>query len=460
VVKASPQLPSPVKHGRPLDQRIKRVVNRNRIWAATGYSPHFKQREVHDAITRGTRYLMIAAGTRGGKTRMLATELLAEMSLDPPENATHRLIQIAAPYAALTDKCFTWVWDAAVNNRILGMGALDRSKVMRYIEMPWHSRIVGNSMDNPDAALGDGVVFSACDEFARFKKGIFERYIERALMDHRGTVVCISTPTGFNHMHAKYEEWLERSKTDPLYFASRFTSYDNPYLPSGEVDRIRKRLERVGADTIFKQEYLAEFTALTGAVYPQFDRQRHVGAVEFREDCPVTLGVDWGFNNPACVLFAQVVGTCLHVFDEIYASGLTVKELAEQIIAKLAQYGVDARHRQQFDLAYCDPSGAGEREELIQMGIAAIGVTAARGRMLPIDEGILVVRSLLAREDEIGLLIDGNRCPNLIRELGAYHYAESPLQHDKPVKIDDHAPDALRYMCYGLFGGITDDWSF
>ena len=46
------------------------------------------------------------------------------------------------------------------------------------------------------------------------------------------------------------------------------------------------------------------------------------------------------------------------------------------------------------------------------------------------------------------------RCKELIRELGLYHFdPDKTLSIDKPVKEDDHACDALRYLCQGISKG-------
>ena len=49
-----------------------------------------------------------------------------------------------------------------------------------------------------------------------------------------------------------------------------------------------------------------------------------------------------------------------------------------------------------------------------------------------------------------GTLILANRAdlPNLLREIAGYIWDSKSKLEDKPVKVDDHACDALRYACY------------
>ena len=70
-----------------------------------------------------------------------------------------------------------------------------------------------------------------------------------------------------------------------------------------------------------------------------------------------------------------------------------------------------------------------------------VTVVAADNAVSP---GIQYVR----RELDSGLLrIHADACPHLVREMSNYVYDEraSLFGEDKPVKRDDHGPDALRY---------------
>ena len=66
--------------------------------------------------------------------------------------------------------------------------------------------------------------------------------------------------------------------------------------------------------------------------------------------------------------------------------------------------------------------------------------------------GIDVVRQrLLMREDGTpGLLVDAS-CRNLLREFELYEWDEQSTSGERvPRKRDDHALDALRYLCVAI----------
>ena len=64
--------------------------------------------------------------------------------------------------------------------------------------------------------------------------------------------------------------------------------------------------------------------------------------------------------------------------------------------------------------------------------------------------GITVVLNWL---DEERIHIVAERCPNLIREFASYIWDEKAQERgeDKPIKQNDHALDALRYLIQTLY---------
>jgi phage terminase large subunit len=48
-------------------------------------------------------------------------------------------------------------------------------------------------------------------------------------------------------------------------------------------------------------------------------------------------------------------------------------------------------------------------------------------------------------------------CINTVDEFGLYSYPDNPkVETDKPNKTDDHAMDALRYLCLGITEPVID----
>lgn len=237
--------------------------------------------------------------------------------------------------------------------------------------------------------------------------------------------------------------------------------------------------EDLGED-LMHQEYPAtpeEMFVRSGvAVYTNFSISQHTGRAVYDDSLPITLGFDWGFENPAVCLISQWYGSDqLKVLEEIYESKLTPSNLANLVMDRLRSYGVYLSNSEieqliqdkvisaeyskfeVFDAAYADPSGAGEIGEFEERGMWFKKDTPEGGKLNHVKHGINAVRKLLGRTESIGLLIDREKCPNLIRQLAGYSYKENATE-EQPVKKDDHAPDALRYMVYGKIGKRRRDW--
>ncbi len=444
------------------DNDVKRIIAqrimRKRNWNVIGYDPSIKQQMVHAAIDRGCQFININAGTRFGKTIMAAEVALEKAAVPPPEGVPLGIIPIIAPYAELTDKCFRWLWHWIVNKRVYGYAPRKKSERERYIEMPWGMRIEGKTAESPDTLLGDGYIFVIVDESARIKESIYERYIERALLDNRAGVMLISTPVGRNNHHYKrHMAWGELAKADPNYFTMDCTSYDNPHLPEGAVAEMEERYRRQGMHDVFRQECLADFLTMSGAVYPNFQPMKdgkswHVQEFGLNHEQPIYLGIDWGFKNPFVCLFAQITGDDrVLIFDEIYRSGMTDDECARAVIAKLAEYNLKVSDVEQ---GFADPSSPEGKQTFRNHGISMYEPRGERKvKLNDVSDGIVAVRGLYGREDKPGIVWHP-RCVNGRRETEGYCFSEKS-HDDKPVKVNDHAPDAKRYLVVGGVGAST-----
>lgn|GEM_PF-1278212 len=465
---AARQILTPSQINTSREHRRLRLAMRNRLWRKIDYVPHDHQRPVHDAIVRGARFLSTRAGRRSGKSELWATEVLTEMAFSPIGHLPFRYCLIGAPETDITDHIFGYLWRWIVDRRVLNYEPLYKATRERRIEMPWHSKIEGKTTDNPTSLRGPGLVITVADEYA-FGEDILDDHLKPPLLDCSGILGLPTTPNGQNHAADTHDLWLELMEDgDPDYFATSWTSYDNPHLPAGAVAKIEQYARRTGNYDVFCEEYLAQVGAMAGAMYPMFDKRRHVGEFEFDRDlAPLTLGVDWGFSNPAAVGFWQFLGNeraLLH--DEIYERGLVTEELADLVLEWCAEHDVDPQDDEQFNIAYCDPSGPKDIEVFERKGIPAAGKTATGGKLNDVRGGIGRVRNQLSRgaiegepEEEPAILIH-KRCVNHIREIPKYMVKRTakrePDPDEKPRKIDDHACDEMRYAVFGELGEVFD----
>lgn len=173
------------------------------------------------------------------------------------------------------------------------------------------------------------------------------------------------------------------------------------------------------------------WAAAEGVVYPEFvpEMIRETDT----DDWTTYLAVDVGSQNPTVVLTCHVAGDGrVHVSREVYRRNMSSTEIVATIEAE-----ADRAHP---DLIYIDPSAKGYIMDLENDGYIA---EAADNDVL---QGIQRVKGVLTG----GFSIDP-ACIHTIDEFGAYAYPDNPkIETDKPVKADDHAMDALRYLCMAI----------
>lgn len=217
------------------------------------------------------------------------------------------------------------------------------------------------------------------------------------------------------------------------------THKDNPALWDGErwTPEGEAYLARLEALSGFRRARLLEgkWTAAEGAVYPMFDRQTNVRAVDTTGWAKV-IGMDVGTRNPTAILTVYYGSDQVHVKREVYKRGMSSDAITDAAI--------DAWD-DNTEFMVVDPSAAGLIATLEARGIRV------RKAVNDVKIGIATVTSMMPT-----LTLDPS-CENLIDEFETYSYATRRVD-DTPVKENDHALDALRYTCMELFGKPAQNW--
>jgi PBSX family phage terminase large subunit len=221
-----------------------------------------------------------------------------------------------------------------------------------------------------------------------------------------------------------------------------FRLADNPHLPAAYISSLER--EYVG---LWRKRFIEGlWVAAEGAVFDMWDDERHVIDILPPIQRWLTLAADYGTANPLhALLIGLGVDGCLYVTAEYrYESRKAHRQLTDaeysqrirdwllsvpipgsQLTGPVPQYWV------------IDPSAASFVTQLRRDGVNPVG---ANNDVL---DGIRLVSTLLAA----GKLKVHRSCQALITELPAYVWDDKAALagEDKPVKIDDHGVDALRY---------------
>lgn len=227
-----------------------------------------------------------------------------------------------------------------------------------------------------------------------------------------------------------------------------FTLDDNPSLDPGFVRRLKAQYIGLW----YKRFILGEWCLASGAVYDMFDEARNVVDILPYMRRWTAVGVDYGTVNPfSAVLIGHGEDNHLYAVSEYrYDSAKRLRQQTD------AQYSADVRQwlagvrrpgeqgsvrGVQPQWIFVDPSAASFMTQMWSEG--ASNVTPAVNDVL---DGIRSVGVALGS----GLLRIHRSCEGLLGELPSYAWDEKAAERgeDKPMKVDDHSADALRYALH------------
>jgi len=300
--------------------------------------------------------------------------------------------------------------------------------------------------DNPDALRGlylDGVVL---DEFGDMDPQIWP-VLRPALSDRMGWADFIGTPKGKNEF---WRIWTEAQDNDE-WFAAMHKAGETGLIPAHELAAARKSLTK----DQYAQEYECSFeAAVQGAYYGEdmqaAEEEGRVRHVPYDKAVPVTTAWDLGIGDSTAIVFAQLVGSEIHIIDHLEASGVGLDYYAREIKSRPYVYAEpilphDARAQELG-------SGKTRVETLENLGIQ---VTIAP--RLGVDDGINAVRMMLGR-----VYFNAVKCKRLVEALKQYRRAFDPqAKVFAPKPLHDwtsHSADAMRYLAVGL-RTHTSNWT-
>ena len=203
-----------------------------------------------------TRFKVIVAGRRTGKSRLSAITLIIE-ALNCPAGS-------AVMYVAPTlGQARSIMWDLLHD---LGRPVIKSSHVNNLeITLVNDRKILLRGADNPDSLRGVSLTYLVMDEFAFIKMEIWEKVLRAALSDKKGRAMFISTPSGRNHFYDMYK--LGASGTDEEWKSWLFKTIDNETIDPKEIEAAKRTLSSFA----FKQEYLSSFdTSGTDVFKPEW----------------------------------------------------------------------------------------------------------------------------------------------------------------------------------------------
>ena len=201
-----------------------------------------------------TRFKVIAAGRRCGKSRLAATTLLIEGLRCPQGSA----VLYVSPTMGQSRQI---IWDLLLD---LGKEVIQSSHVNNLdITLINGARIYVRGADRPDTLRGVSLTYAVLDEVADIKPEAWEQVIRASLSDKKGRAIFIGTPKGRNWFFDLFN--LGKNDTDTDWKSWHFTTKDNPMIDPDEIESAKKTLSSFS----FKQEYMASFDTAGSDIFKE-----------------------------------------------------------------------------------------------------------------------------------------------------------------------------------------------
>jgi phage terminase large subunit-like protein len=267
-------------------------------------------------------------------------------------------------------------------------------------------------------------------------KEIFEECLLRcADTPYGGRILLTMTPLkGLTWTHESFVE-----KTLDGFGAVQISGLDNPFVSSVKIRRAVQHL----SEQAQQSRLFGAFTTQTGLIYSEFRKEVHViESKPIPEHWPRFRGIDFGTRNPFCCLWAALDedSDTLHIYREYQVTELTTLEAGKAVYAQ-------SKNDPRVDWTVADPESRDGRLTLARY--CSIPTKPAQ-KHLGVNEGIeYVKRRLLLDAEGYPALLIHDCCKKLIREFRLYRW-KPDQKRDIPIKKDDHALDALRYICMML----------
>jgi hypothetical protein len=461
------------------------LLNPYRVWDALGYRPHRGQVPV---VKSDARFRVVSAGRRFGKSDIGGHDLINEALIASTwasklkEEQKRREFWIVGPEYSDSEKEFRILWNglSALEVPFDKPGSYNNPEGgMMHIKL-WDGtfQVHAKSAKHPETLVGEGLHGVVLAEAAKLKQSVWFKYIRPTLADFNGWALMTSTPEGKNWF---YEQWQRGQDSRQAEWDSwRMPSWMNPFVyktpTKGSHVRALMEIRRnaggsltaeqiakehnflIDAEVIsllndltdeaFNQEIAADFTEFVGRVFKDFDEELHVTELEYVPHWQHYAAMDYGFTNPSVWLFIQVTPWGdVQVLDEIYERGMTADEFAGLI---------QVRDLDNVICFYPDPASPGDNtiiERIIRRPQAGGTGGELNDRISAIRRALRVPTDLSHLEwghpERKPMLQIDRKCKHLIYEMNEYRYPErretilGNEMNEKPMKKDDHAPEAL-----------------
>ncbi len=398
-----------------------------------------------------SRFVLVLAGTQGGKSTFGPHWMLREVKLRGPGDylvvtPTYPLLQkkVQPEFVKLFGQQMK-LGEYKASGRVFTFSEAGQAHVHGGASQTPTQIFFGHAQD-PESLESSTGKAAWLDEAGqkKFRLGSWEAILRR-LSIHRGRALITTTPYDLGWLKQKlFDPWKASGENHPDIDVVRFDSTENPAFPKEEFERARRELPRWKFDLFYR----AIFARPAGAIYDCFDVDVH--AVEPFAIPPGWArhgGLDFGGANTAAVFIAEHPATGhLYLYREYHAGSRTAAEHAAELLKGEPAPG------------FAQVVGGAKSEGQWRREFALAGLPVAEPAVHEVEVGINRVYAAV----QTGRLSVFKTCEHTLDEFASYGRVLD-AQGQPTEQIEDketfHRLDALRYLMTRLGAGVAWDSS-
>lgn len=261
--------------------------------------------------------------------------------------------------------------------------------------------------------------------------------------------------------NAPINQWCKKmeERSDCIHIHTDYRDVPVGWLGQDLIDTAE---EMMRSDMkMYRWVWLGEPTGVDDLIYYMFNSENHIynpsdyGKESKEAIGEIGIGVDYGQQNPTVFEAAGIdyENQIMRGLKEYYHSGREAgKQKSPSEYAKeLKQFceELEKEYNRVVSYIFIDPSAAGLIEE-VRRQLPHISIVPARN---DVKLGISRVQKFLSLKR---LQISSSQ-KYLIKEMGLYQYDPKSIENGKevPLKVNDHAQDAWRYLIVGMWKQIV-----
>lgn len=315
--------------------------------------------------------------------------------------------------------------------------------------------IRGHDKNGDDKKIqGMTLAYWYCDEATNMTEDFFNMALSRLSLEYSKSILTCNPGSPYHYLKVNYIDKSDEIESFKYY---SFTMEDNPTLDKGYI----KDLKQMYNGVFYDRYILGKWVIAEGLIFSNFNKDKHVKnftneeIIELKRNASskMYIGIDYGTNNATVFLKFLKQNNKFYLLEEYYHSGrdTNIKKSTSDYALELKKFIGEDYNR--LNGIYIDPSASYFFEELKKIGI---GKTLKSNNNVMF--GIQKVQDIL----ENNYLIINEKCVKTIKELEQYAWDENAAKRgeDKPLKINDHCMDALRYVIYTSLKGTVQSTTY